>query len=55
MTQDVTPIGEPIPFVGYVVIEDKQDTEQMLREQIRAQQLEIQRLKRKIRELEDND
>jgi polyhydroxyalkanoate synthesis regulator phasin len=35
--------------------EDKEDLEQMLREQIHAQQAEIQRLKRKIRELEDND
>lgn len=35
--------------------EDKEDIEQMLREQIRMQQLEIQRLKRKIRELEEND
>lgn len=35
--------------------EDKENTEQMLREQIYAQQAEIQRLKRKIRELEDND
>lgn len=35
--------------------EDREDIEQMLREQIRMQQLEIQRLKRKIRELEEND
>lgn len=35
--------------------EGKEDIEQMLREQIRMQQLEIQRLKRKIRELEEND
>lgn len=35
--------------------EDEKGTEQMLREQIRTQQLEIQRLKRKIKELEDND
>ncbi len=35
--------------------EDREDIEQMLREQIRMQQLEIQRLKRKIRELEQND
>jgi hypothetical protein len=46
---------EPIPFVGWVQVHDKEDTEQMLRNQIRIQQVEIQHLKRKIRELEDND
>jgi len=32
---------EPVPFVGWI---DKEDTEQMLRDQIHAQQQEIQRL-----------
>ncbi len=68
-SQDVSIMVEPIPFVGWMQLQDKEaegiplvwkqqdkeDTEQMLREQIHAQQAEIQRLKRKIRELEDND
>lgn len=57
-TQDVEIMVEPIPFVGYMEIqvqEDKKDTEQMLRDQLRIQNEEIMRLKRKIRELEDND
>jgi hypothetical protein len=46
---------EPIPFVGWVHMQDKEDTEQMLRDQIRIQNEHIQQLKRKIRELENND
>ena len=46
---------EPIPFVGWVQVQDKEDTEQMLRDQIRIQNEHIQQLKRKIRELESND
>jgi len=38
--------GEPIPFVGW--IDDKEDTEGMLREQIHAQQIEINRLKQEL-------
>ena len=53
--QDVTINIEPIPFVGWVQMQDKEDTEQMLRNQIRIQQVEIQHLKYKIRELEAND
>jgi hypothetical protein len=34
--------GEPIPFAGW--IDDKEDTESMLRAQIHAQQNEIDRL-----------
>lgn len=54
-TQDVNITVEPIPFVGWVQVQDKEDTEQMLRNQLRIQNEEIIRLKRKIRELEDND
>jgi hypothetical protein len=54
-TQDVTVNVEPIPFVGWIQVQDKEDTEQMLRNQIRIQQVEIQHLKYKIRELEAND
>ena len=54
-TQDVTINVEPIPFVGWVQVQDEEDTEQMLRDQIRIQQIEIQQLKRKIKELENND
>ena len=57
-TQDVETTVEPIPFVGWMQIQaqqDKEDTEKMLRSQLYSQDQEIQRLKRKIRELEDND
>jgi hypothetical protein len=53
--QDVTINVEPIPFVGWVQMQDKEDTEQMLRDQLRIQNEHIQQLKRKIRELENND
>jgi hypothetical protein len=53
--QDVTINVEPIPFVGWIQVQDKEDTEQMLRNQLRIQQVEIQHLKHKIRELESND
>ena len=53
--QDVTINVEPIPFVGWIQVQDKEDTEQMLRDQIRIQNEHIQQLKRKIRELENND
>jgi len=55
VTQDVSVTIEPIPFVGWVQMQDKEDTEQMLRDQIRIQNEHIQQLKRKIRELENND
>ena len=54
-TQDVSITVEPIPFVGWMQVQDKEDTEQMLRNQLRIQQIEIQHLKHKIRELETND
>jgi hypothetical protein len=38
--------GEPIPFAGW--IDDQEDTETMLREQIHAQQHEINRLKQEL-------
>ena len=41
----------PIPFFGWVSI-DEEDTEQMLREQIQSQQTEIDRLNKKIVELQ---
>lgn len=58
VSNDVTVTVEPIPFVGWVQIQalqDKEDLEKMLRKQLYAQDQEIQRLKRKIRELEQND
>jgi hypothetical protein len=57
-TQDVEINVEPIPFVGWVQVQaqqDKEDIEKMLRSQLYVQDQEIQRLKRKIRELEEND
>ena len=49
-TQDVSITVEPIPFVGYVFIEDTYEKEKMLREQIRMAQAECQRLKAKLME-----
>ena len=53
---------EPIPFVGLVSIQDKEDTEQMLRhqlhivtEQLNVVQAECQRLRNKLREAGIND
>ena len=37
---------EPVPFAGW--IDDQEDTETMLREQIHAQQHEINRLKQEL-------
>jgi hypothetical protein len=41
---------EPIPFAGLIQLQDKEDTEQMLRDQLRIVQAECQRLKAKLRE-----
>jgi hypothetical protein len=41
---------EPIPFAGLVQLQDKEDIEQMLREQVRMAQAECQRLKKKLME-----
>ena len=41
---------EPIPFAGMVQLQDKEDREQMLRDQIHVLQAECQRLKAKLRE-----
>lgn len=53
---------EPIPFAGYVSLQDKEDTEKMLRdqlhvvnEQLQTMQAENQRLKRKLRALGENE
>lgn len=61
-TKDVSVTVEPIPFAGYVNIQDKEDTEKMLRdqlhlinEQLQVMQAENQRLKRKLRALGENE
>jgi hypothetical protein len=41
---------EPIPFAGMVQLQDKEDREQMLRDQLHILQAECQRLKAKLRE-----
>jgi hypothetical protein len=53
---------EPIPFAGLVSIQDKEDTEAMLRhqlhivtEQLNTVQAECQRLRNKLREAGTND
>ena len=46
---------EPIPFVGMVQLQDKEDTEQMLRDQLRILQAECQRLRAKLREAGINE
>ena len=45
--------GEPIPFAGW--IDDQDDTEAMLREQIHAQQHEINRLKQELMDKSKDD
>lgn len=46
---------EPIPFAGLVNIQDKEDREQMLREQIHILHAECQRLRKRLREIGEND
>jgi hypothetical protein len=41
---------EPIPFMGMVQLQDKEDREQMLRDQLHTLQAECQRLKTKLME-----
>jgi hypothetical protein len=41
---------EPIPFMGLVQLQDKEDREQMLRDQLTVVQAECQRLKKKLME-----
>jgi hypothetical protein len=41
---------EPIPFMGMVQLQDKEDREQMLRDQLYIVQAECQRLKKKLME-----
>jgi hypothetical protein len=60
--KDAEVMVEPIPFAGYVNIQDQEDTEKMLRdqlhvinEQLQAMQAENQRLKRKLRALGENE
>jgi hypothetical protein len=62
ISKDVEVLAEPIPFAGYVNIQDKEDTEKMLRdqlhivnEQLQTMQAENQRLKRKLRALGENE
>lgn len=49
-TSDVTINLEPIPFAGLVSIQDKEDTEQMLRDQLHIVQAECQRLKKLLQD-----
>ena len=42
----------PIPFFGWITIEDEEDREQMLRDQLRIQQEEIDRLKKMVFDLQ---
>ena len=46
---------EPIPFAGLVQLQDKEDREQMLRDQLHVLQAECQRLKAKLREAGINE
>ena len=54
-TTDVTVNVEPIPFAGLVALQDKEDTEQMLRDQLHIVQAENQRLRKKLMEYGSND
>ena len=46
---------EPIPFMGLVQLQDKEDREQMLRDQIQILQAENQKLRKKLMEYGSND
>jgi hypothetical protein len=46
---------EPIPFMGLVQLQDKEDLEQMLRDQIKILQAENQKLRKKLIEYGSND
>jgi hypothetical protein len=46
---------EPIPFAGLVSIQDKEDTEEMLRHQLYIVQAECQRLRQKLKEYGCNE
>jgi hypothetical protein len=46
---------EPIPFMGLVQLQDKEDIEQMLREQLQILQAENQRLRKRLMEYGSND
>ena len=46
---------EPIPFAGLVAIQDKEDTEEMLRHQLHIVQAECQRLRQKLKEYGYNE
>ena len=52
---DVEEKMEPIPFAGMVKLQDKEDLEQMLRDQVHMLQAECQRLRKRLRELGSND
>ena len=54
-TTDVTINVEPIPFAGLVALQDKEDTEQMLRDQLHIVQAECQRLRQKLKEYGCNE
>ena len=53
--QSVTINVEPIPFMGMVTLTDKEDREEMLREQLQVLQAENRRLRKKLMEHGDND
>lgn len=46
---------EPIPFMGMVQIQDKEDRANYYHEQMQILQAEVQRLRRKLRDLGEND
>jgi hypothetical protein len=54
-TTDITVNVEPIPFAGLVALQDKEDTEQMLRDQLHIVQAECQRLRQKLKEYGCNE
>ena len=53
--EDASITVEPIPFAGLVSLQDKEDTEEMLRHQLHIVQAECQRLRNKLREAGINE
>lgn len=46
---------EPIPFMGLVQLQDKEDRTSYYQEQNKILQAEVQRLRKKLRDLGEND
>lgn len=53
--QDVSIEIEPIPFMGLVKLQDEDDRNSYHQQQMQILQAEVQRLRKKLRDLGEND